>query len=225
LDLPIDPNSIITDADEKTIQKNIRNAMQDEQLSPAEILFAIEYAKDLNASRAFREVFGVKKNAQVQGPALAKKPGIGRVIREFLLDRAKRSEILGQRTLEEVIGVAFAKLTDVASWDAEGNITLKDSSLLTPDQAASIKKVTRTPKGEVKIELHDKLKAAETLLKCVGFFSDGFNITDSNVQVNVIQGYETDANGKVIPILRKAKMDSEPKKEESEPDEEDDIFS
>ena len=75
---------------------------------------------------------------------------------------------------EEVIGVAFAKLTDVASWDAEGNITLKEPQL-TPEELSALleesgEELTPVPVEELKAALMsyrdaNDMEAAKGLLQ------------------------------------------------------------
>lgn len=73
---------------------------------------------------------------------------------------------------QEIIGLAAASITDVVSWDSDGNIKVKSSKQLTEYAARSIKKIrTYTDKDgnrQIDLEMHDKVAMLRLLAKAAG---------------------------------------------------------
>jgi hypothetical protein len=172
-----------------------------------EILFCIEYVQKWDAARAHQKVFKSSKTEAVyKGKELLEKDGIAKFIRETLLDNFKRSDVLAQRSIDEASRIAFSNITDVIRWktnaDGETILELKDSKSLELAQQSSIKKVTRNKDGQITLEMHDKTKVLEMMLKSLGMYTDGFKIDADGIQINVINQFEMDKDnpGSVVPV-------------------------
>ena len=73
---------------------------------------------------------------------------------------------------QELINLSTAKISDVMSWDAEGNITVKPSADIPDSVLTAIKKIriVPTPDGRnaIDIEMIDKVRVLQTLAKASG---------------------------------------------------------
>lgn len=79
----------------------------------------------------------------------------------------------------EIIGLAATSITDVVSWDENGNIKVKSSKSLKPHAARSIKKIrTFTDKDgnkKFELEMHDKIAMLRLLAKASGLLEQQEN--------------------------------------------------
>lgn len=105
---------------------------------------------------------------------------IKQVVSKILLDQAAPLDLSPERTLEELVTVAQSNMLDIATWSPAGAEPI-DSSLLTREQAASIKSLRRVVgrDGSIswEIQLHDKTKALELLMKHFGLLTEKVEIT------------------------------------------------
>lgn len=124
--------------------------------------FCHEYLEDFNGTRAYRASGYRAKNdnvAAVGASKLLRNPKVQERLTEL---RARYDAKLQERVvvnkesiIRELARLGFAQLSDVADW-GPGHLKLKDSSELTPDALAAVKKV-RFGKEGLQIELHDKV--------------------------------------------------------------------
>ena len=71
----------------------------------------------------------------------------------------------GDDVLQKVARIAFASMTDYATWGPDG-IKLVGSERLTPEQTVAVAEISETTTqhgGSKRIKLHDKLRALELL--------------------------------------------------------------
>lgn len=80
-------------------------------LTPKEQRFVAAYLLDLNASKAYRVAFGAVKNADVMGPRLLVKAGIGQAVAEGKRRQLQRADLTAARVLEELRRLAFGDRT------------------------------------------------------------------------------------------------------------------
>ena len=93
-----------------------------------------------------------------------------------LEDRLKgRSEVIAHNKdgiAQTLIDIARANLTDVTTWDDQGNVKVKASDEIPDSVAAAIKKirVTKSKDGDptLELELHDKVSVLRVLAKSAG---------------------------------------------------------
>lgn len=93
-----------------------------------------------------------------------------------LEDRLRgRSDVIANNKegiAQTLVDLARANLTDVISWDSQGNVTVKASEDIPDAVASAIKKlrVTRSKDGDptLEIELHDKVSVLKVLAKSAG---------------------------------------------------------
>ena len=115
--------------------------------------------------------------AVINASRLLKNAKVQRLLQFHIEETRRRAniQIRQQRVVEELNSLAYSDLTDVLSWDCEGNITVKPSDELPPEISRTIKKVkiTRTEipqedgepvvKINFEIEQHDKKGSLEIL--------------------------------------------------------------
>jgi phage terminase small subunit len=160
------------------------------KLTPKRRRFVDEYLIDCNAAAAFRRAGYASKNADVDGAKLLVNASIQEAIAKRQAALAKKAEVSQEKVLAEYARIGFAKLTDYVVWGGEKHetvtkiggeegiqivdestliATFTPSTDLTPDQAAAISELSITKEGSVKIKLHDKKGALDSICKMLGF--------------------------------------------------------
>lgn len=131
--------------------------------------FAVLLAQGYAVREAYRKVTGEDKPHQAY--AWNNDPKVQKRVLE-IQERAFESAALSvDRVLQEIARVAFGSITDVVEWDEHGNVWIKPSRQLTPDQAATIQEVYKT--GEfVRVKQHGKIEALKLLARCFGLDGD-----------------------------------------------------
>lgn len=174
-------------------------------LTDLQLAFCHAYAASLRAGQAYRKA-GYKaktdNTAYVEGSKLLSNPKI----RAYLGEIASLSQV---SVINEVALIAFASITDVCEFSADG-VTVIESGKLNDRGKAALKKVkhkttTRTdPDGfeitttEVEVELHDKLSALDKLIrKTCGGYPSSLQVLDA-VQVLATNNVLTHRHAEVV---------------------------
>lgn len=132
------------------------------ELTDKQIRFVGEYLLDLNATRAYRDVYGAKQSvAETNGPRLLGNARVSAAVAAGQKARSERTGITQDRVLEELGIVAFSDIRHYAI-DAEGAVKLVEGA---PDHAyraiSSVKSKRRTIPREDKepiIEVETELR-------------------------------------------------------------------
>ena len=89
---------------------------------------------------------------------------------------------------QELINLSTAKISDVLSWDEEGNIKVKSSASIPDSVLTAIKKIRIVPtadgKNAIDIELIDKVSVLRTLARASGLL-DQDKMSDKPAVVEV----------------------------------------
>ncbi|WP_157442639.1 terminase small subunit [Deinococcus misasensis] len=145
--------------------------------------FCDEYMVDLNATKAAIRAGYSPKSAHVIAHDLLKNPLVAQHITTLKRKKAQKNEITAQRVIEELAAIAFSSTRDLGVWDADG-LTPYPSSILTRDEAASVKRVkmkktisqvselVTDTTIEIEIQQHDKLAALDKLAKHFGIYKE-----------------------------------------------------
>ena len=162
------------------VSKPIRQVSKKCALIPTETelplrkrVFAMEYLKHGNATAAALEAGYSKGVAPTKGHRLLEDEGVRKLIKAGLEAKEYRSGITADRIEAEIAAIAFSKPTAVMSW-GPGGVILKDSESLGPEDIAIVAEVSETKAnekgggGQLKLKLHDKMKALELLAKIRG---------------------------------------------------------
>ena len=150
-------------------------------LSTRQELFALEYLLDFNGAAAARRAGYAASGADVAAVRLLRNESIQALLAREQSRRRERLEINADNVVLEFARVAFASMTDVASWTDEA-VTLFDSDDLDVDTRKTIKEVNTTTTTRYmkngdkevterrKIVLHDKLTALDKLARFLGVY-------------------------------------------------------
>lgn len=172
------------------------------KLTEKQRLFADEYLIDLNATRAYKEVYkSCKKDetANVNGCKLLRNTKVYDYIQERMKEREKRTEITQDFVLKELFAIASTKGSDFAKvveksfmqpiLDAEGNVVgekevfYKTVEVELTDNIPEDKKkaISGIKQGKNGIEVNscDKVRALELLGRHLGMFKDKVEVSGS----------------------------------------------
>lgn len=146
-------------------------------LTEKQKLFAEEYLKDLNATRAYREIYKSCKSDKVAGVNSSRMLGNDRVQTYIkgLIDEIHSDKIA---TAEEVMEY----LTKVLRGESESEIVVVEG---TGDGCSSARRLQKAPDEK------ERTKAAELLGRRYGMFTDNFK-TGGVVSVQILNDLEED---------------------------------
>jgi phage terminase small subunit len=182
------------------------------ELTPKQQRFIQEYLVDLNGTQAAIRAKYSEKTANEQAARLLANVSIQEAIAEAQQKRSERTEITQDMVLKELARIGFAQLTDFVAWGGEAHdsvckiggeegIQIVDNSTLiasftkstdlTPDQAAAIAELSITKEGSVKLKLHDKKGALDSIGKHLGMFTDK---VESSGEVKIVVEHIDAAN-------------------------------
>lgn len=152
-------------------------------------LFAHEYCKDMNGSRAAESVGYSKHTSASIASQLLTKLKVKSEVERILTERAKKLDITAEKVLGELAKMAFANMQDYIIVSDDG-YAYADLSKMTREQAAAIQEITtdtyteRTGEGDetrvvkkCKFKLSDKRGSLELLGKHLKLFIDRSEIT------------------------------------------------
>jgi phage terminase small subunit len=168
-------------------------------LTDLQVKFCREYAKDLNATKAYlRAGYGAKTDASAAASscALLRSPKIKAYLGEIL----SLSEV---SVISEIAKIAFANLTDIVELK-NNSLTFKDTSEISDRAKGALQSITvserYTEEGKVctvQVKMHDKLAALEKLMKRLRLYPKEMT-TMGAVTHLVSQGLLTDEQARVI---------------------------
>lgn len=90
------------------------------QPTPKQLLFALEYLQDFNATRAYRDVYGAKNDnvAAVEGSKLLRNPKVAPYLQRVLQKAAADAEVTVERVLLELKRMAYVDVGE--AFDRDG---------------------------------------------------------------------------------------------------------
>ena len=136
-------------------------------LSTKQLLFIEEYLVDfVGSAAAMRAGYSEKSAAQTAYKMLRNAHALDRIMHR-LRKRMKDAEERGDNEWRRMADIAFSQLTDLVSWDGEGEVTIKPREELIAKGRAAAKEIAvyRTPKGGTStvIKARDPLPALKLL--------------------------------------------------------------
>lgn len=185
------------------------------KLNDKQAAFAREYVIDLDATKAAIRAGYSPRSAGSQGHDLLAHPDVAAEIQRLNAIKAKRASIAADEIVEGLASIFRSDIRDALEWgmtevvDDEGlPVTLPDGSpLMNPEVRAieshllpkhvsfAVKKVSKTDKGTFTVEMHDKMAAADKLMRHLGMFeADNKQVVDGLAML--IQA----AQGTTLPI-------------------------
>lgn len=162
---------------------------QARKLTAKQEAFVQEYLIDLNATQAAIRAGYSENAAQEIGYENLRKPQIADAIAEAQQKRAERTQITADRVLQEYARLGFADLRKAVNWRAnsdnvlmnqdgeeincpENIIEIRPSDEIDDDTAAALSEVSMSKDGTLKIKLHDKKGALDSMARHLGMFVD-----------------------------------------------------
>lgn len=135
-------------------------------LTPREVTFVHEFAKDMNAREAAKRA-GYAFKDESKAYELLEKPNIQHAIMMLTTAKERTVDLTTQRVIEELAEIAFANIGDFVDWNA-GGVMVRGKNMIEQGKLSAIAEVTEVtlPNGmtTVRFKLHNKLKALEDLL-------------------------------------------------------------
>ena len=152
-------------------------------LSDKQKLFCLEYLVDLNGKQAAIRSGYSKKTAEVQASRLLSNAKVKKFIDKAVARRAEKLEITTDKVVQELAKIGFADIRKAVRWGANPldesaefadpnglgffPVSLVPSELIDDYTAAAVSEVSLTAHG-IKIKMHDKKAALESLMKHTG---------------------------------------------------------
>ncbi|TGM22000.1 terminase small subunit [Leptospira meyeri] len=151
-----------------------------DKLNPKHDEFALEYSLTLNATQAYKKVYGTKSDdtARKNGSRLLTNADIRGKVDKFINDRlAGRKIELSGIWLQEIENIATSRIEDFLGADGQPDLEkMKENpgiiAQLDDAQTSTVNKYGESKSRNRRIRSHDKLKALEMLGKHLGMFRD-----------------------------------------------------
>ena len=177
---------------EEPIADEVKEVMENEELTDKQKLFCIFYSKCFNATKAYQKAYICTYNvANAEGYKLLVNPCIKKQIDELTKIRFNKEALKGG-VIQKYIDIAFADITDYVTFgqeeyvlkDKDGNVMLDENgepetgkySYVRPNESISVDGtiVSEVSQGKdgIKIKLADKMKALDFLNKHLNLLSD-----------------------------------------------------
>jgi phage terminase small subunit len=143
--------------------------------------FCLEYSISLNATNAYKAVYGSPKGAENSASKLLGNPKVKARIKELSKKKEEKAEIKSFDVIKEIERIAKAKMIDVFQYSG-GFLTIKSLEDIPEECQSAIESIETISLGEdkgvaMKIKFHSKIKALELLARHFGMFNDNLNIT------------------------------------------------
>lgn len=143
-------------------------------LTDKQARFVEEYLVDLNATQAAIRAGYSADSAYSIGHENLSKPEIAEAIAAAQAARSERTKITQDKVLREYARLAFSDMRRLMHWDPDG-VRLKDADELDDDDAACVAEVAETTTkdgGSLKLKVHDKKGALDSVARHLGMFND-----------------------------------------------------
>lgn len=144
-------------------------------LSAKHKLFVEEYLRNgENGTQAAIAVGYSETSAAKMACKILQQPNVADHLARRRKSVAKAAAMETDEIAAELAKLARSKITDVMSWDA-ATVTLKPSADIPEDAAAAIESVEQTMSG-LKVKMHSKKGALDSLARINGAFKDNLNV-------------------------------------------------
>lgn len=180
----------------------VKEVVENTELTDKQRLFCIYYMQDFNATRAYKKAYDCNYNtARVEGSKNLAKPNIkkeiNRLTEECLQEKEVESKLLNKRLLEMYMKIAFADISDYLSFGQEkkkvfdmnddgsfqpvldpetGEQKIKIYNVVNLNESSEVDTsvISEVSEGKdgVKIKLQDKMKALDFLAKHYSYLSE-----------------------------------------------------
>lgn len=168
--------------------------MSEQELNERQQAFVREYLIDLNGTQAAIRAGYSPKTAAVIAAENLTKPNIQEELAKAKAERSKRTGITADGVLKEYANLGFSKVTDFLTIQTERVLVgrteegepisdirqvviLKDTADIPKDKLAAIQSVEIDKDGQIKLKLHDKKGALDSIGKHLGMFIEKHEFT------------------------------------------------
>lgn len=159
-------------AEKKAVADEVKQVIQNTDLTDKQQLFCIHYIRCFNATKAYQKAYGCGYTTAVtNGPALLGNTRIKEEILQLKQDRLNREFLSESDIFQKYMDIAFADINDFVDVSA-GFVTAKDNI-----DGTIVSEVSNTQSG-VKIKLADRMKALQWL-------SDHMNIATEKQKAEI----------------------------------------
>jgi phage terminase small subunit len=144
------------------------------ELSPKRRRFVEEYLIDLNAAQAAVRAGYSTRNADTVSHRLMQSDSVKAAISEGLKAKAEAAAIKAEAVVKELAVVGFSNVDNFLTFP-DGEIVLRSSETIPREIKGAISEIssTHTQHGtNIKLKLHNKVNALETLSRLLGFFPE-----------------------------------------------------
>ena len=144
---------------------------EERELNANQRRFVEEYLIDLNGKRAAQAAGYSAKHAAQIAWQLLRKGRVAKAVRDAMAARSRRTHITADRVLREYARIAFADIRNFTMAGDAGSTDLKTVAQLSDDDAAAVAEFTGPTDGtRVRVKLHDKKKALDSIARHLGMF-------------------------------------------------------
>lgn len=169
-------------------------ADKEAKLTDKQARFVEEYLIDLNATQAAIRAGYSEETARQIGAENLTKPVIANAIAAAQKARSERTQITQDRVLQEYAKLGFADLRRAVTWRTNSDqvlmnqdgeeiscpaniIEINPSEEIDDDTAAALSEVSMSKDGTLKIKMHDKRGALDSMARHLGMFNDKLNMS------------------------------------------------
>lgn len=138
------------------------------KLTKKQQAFVAEYLVDMNGTQAAIRAGYSPKTAQPQSARLLSNVMVQAALEKAFQKKVGRIEVTVDNVVEELRRIGFADVRSVAGVTG-GSVVAVNSDDWTPEEAAAVAELADTKEG-VRIKLHPKLPALESLAKHLGLY-------------------------------------------------------
>ncbi|MBF31890.1 MAG: hypothetical protein CL529_12035 [Aequorivita sp.] len=142
--------------------------------------FCLEYSISLNATKAYKAVYGDVKGVEKNGSRLMNNEGVKKRIAQLTAKKEEKAEIKSFDVVAELEKIAKSRAIDVFNIDG-AFLTIKSLADIPEECQVAIESIETLSVGEhgtvTKVKFHSKIKALELLGRHFGLFNDKLQIT------------------------------------------------
>lgn len=149
------------------------------KLNTRQKLFVEHYvANGFNGTQAAISAGYAPKNADITASKLLTMPKVQTYLSKRIKQVLGSTDTLSVQLISKLKDIAFSNLSDVAEWNKEDGLVLKDSNILDEPSSYSISEISSkynkdSESYDFKIKQVDKTKAIDMLAKFVALYEQG----------------------------------------------------
>lgn len=154
-------------------------------MNEKQMAFCHEYLKDKNATQAAIRAGYSPRAAYSIGQRLLKNDEVSQTVNSLLHEISEKCVLDAERVLEELCLIGFSDLSDYMTVEPGGGVVFREWENIPTNKSRAIRRIRdrRTIREhadgtstlvhqEISIDLHDKMKALESLGRHIGLFKE-----------------------------------------------------